>query len=152
MTTAKVESLLNEYIILEKRFEALMNQSKKTGLMQIALSLGPKDLKGKDLSEPSARTSHGEWVDEFERACEKLRRKVQFITDEMAECLEKQDEIRLMLQRAELDENGKLYCELRYIEGHSVKEITELWPNGRSDTWLGDIRKDALQKIADKCG
>lgn len=150
MTTTEAEIKLQNYPILEARINSIIKELQKLDLRDVALSMGPSDIKIPDLTETHVQHSHKEWVDEFLDKFEQLAAKKKIISDEMADCLEKQNGIRLMVGRAGLDENESLYVELRYYGGHSVKEMTEMWPNGRSDTWLSDIRKSALQKIADK--
>lgn len=144
MTQIEAEKKLMEYAILEKRVETLMKQSKRAGLVQIALSQGPKDIKPTDLTEPRIQCSHEPWIDRFFKAYERLNKKLDQISDEMQTCLERQTDIRIMVEGAGLDDDERLYCNLRYFEGKTVKELEAEW---KSKAWLADVKKTALQKI-----
>lgn len=150
MTITEVENKLQEYIILEMRIETKIGELRKNAYRDAAIQMGPKDVTAYDATQIPAHTNKGDWLDEFLGRFESIARKQKIISDEMSDCLKRQIEIRDMVDRAGLDDDESLYCELRYFKGHAVKELSNLWPNQKSPTWLNDIRKSALQKIASK--
>lgn len=144
-----IERKLMQYSIIQKRVESLVKEGERLDLLQIALKLGPKDAEGSDLTLPRVQHAAPQgWIYNFGKACDQLLGKTEQLSGEIADCAKKQIEIRMMVERANLDEDEKLYCELRYFKGLRHSEIgnAEYLDVGRSK--LTELRKKALKKIS----
>ena len=142
----QIEKKLLEYHVLTQRLDALSRSAEKDILKKAALSLRPSDNMTQDVTRPKVQTSSPQsWVLDLEKAFDRLNKRKTQMCDDMIEILDKQADIKLMVDRARLDEKEKLYCELRYFQGKMAK-VVEI------ETGLGEsaclaLRKKILEKI-----
>jgi hypothetical protein len=151
----QVESRLLDYIVLEARIVAALERLRSsggyTGGRGVALSMGPGNAPlTQGFSSAHTGRSRREWLDEFYARVEKMPALSQTYSDEIAECIEQQEEIQLMVRRAGLDAEEALYCELRYFQGLMVKDLPLRWPKRIGESRLNELRRRLLQKIADR--
>jgi DNA-directed RNA polymerase specialized sigma24 family protein len=139
-----IENKLNKYYYLTQRLNLLAKEARESGLLGIALKLGPQGVTVSDPTRVMASGSpNNDWLGEFQRMAGNLKTP-NVLFDEISEVLEEQEEIRLLVSCAALEEREKLFVELRYFNGLPMKEIDI---KGLSGSTLKDIRRSALQKI-----
>lgn len=146
----ETEKWLSEYTIIEKRINALLQQSQRLHLKELALKLGPKGDKNMAVDTEKVRVDGGHrpvpWVIDFEKLYPKLKEISDEITDQILECEHELADRQIVVGRADLTNEERLYIEQRYFLGMSVKEMER---NGCRETRLLQIKRSALKKIYD---
>lgn len=144
----ETEKWLSEYIILEKRIDALYKQSQRPHLKELALKFAPKGDKNMAVDTEKVRVDGGHrpvpWVIDFEKLYPKLKEISDEITDQILECEHELADMRMVVGRAGLTNEERLYIEQRYFLGMSVKEMER---DGVGRNKLADTKKSALEKI-----
>ncbi len=142
-----IEQRLLEYSILTLRINSLIEETTKSTLRNIALKLGPSDIKTSDMSKQRMQTSSPQdWIYYFEKECAKMTAQTEGMKQEIYDCLEKQENIRMMVDAADLSEKQKLYVQLRYYQGKLVKVVASEMGYNNTES-LKKIRREALKKI-----
>lgn len=143
----QLEWRLIDYKTLEDRVNSLLEEGQKSKILTVALDCGPSDKVVQAISKPRVQTSGPQsWIQMFGDTWEKISKKAERMSEEIAECLEKQEEIRMMVDAADLSEKQKLYVQLRYYQGKMVK-VVALEMGYKNTERLKKIRRDALAKI-----
>lgn len=145
----ETEKWLSEYTIIEKRINALLQQSQRPHLKELALKFAPKGDKNMAVDTEKVRVDGGHrpvpWIVDFEKLYPKLRKISDEITDQILECEHELADRQIVVGRADLTNEERLYIEQRYFLGMSVKEMER---NGCGETRLKQIKRSALEKIA----
>jgi hypothetical protein len=144
----EVEKWLSEYTIIEKRIDALYKQAKRPHLRDLALKLGPRGDKNMAVDTEQVRVDGGHrpvpWIVDFEKLYPKLGEISDEITDQILACEHELADRRMVVGRADLTNEERLYIEQRYFLGMSVKEMER---DGVGRNKLADTKKSALEKI-----
>lgn len=144
----ETEKWLSEYTIIEKRIDALYKQSQRPHLKELALKFAPKGDKNMAVDTEKVRVDGGHrpvpWVIDFEKLYPKLKEISDEITDQILECEHELADMRMVVGRAGLTNEERLYIEQRYFLGMSVKEMER---DGVGRNKLADTKKSALEKI-----
>lgn len=145
----EVERWLSEYIILEKRIDALYKQAKRPHLRDLAFKLGPRGDKNMAVDTERVKVDGGKrpvpWYVTFEREYPKLKEVSEEIGQEILACEHQLTDMRAVVRMAGLTNEEQLYIEQRYFLGMSVRELEG---EGYGRNKLADIKKSALEKIA----
>lgn len=144
----EVESWLSEYLILEKRIDALYKQSQRPHLREMFLKMGPKGDKNMAVDTEATRVDGGKspipWAVNLESVLAKVKEISQDISDNIMDCVRQQMDIRCAVDQAGLTHEEYLYVEQRYFLGMSVKEMER---DGCRLTRLKEIKMSSLKKI-----
>lgn len=144
----EVESWLSEYIILEKRIDALYKQSQRPHLREMFLKMGPKGDKNMAVDTDKVNVMGGHkpipWMFNLEAVFAKVNEISDEIGESMKACAAQMQDIRCTVGMAGLDNEEALYVEQRYFLGMSVKEMER---DGCRLTRLKEIKMSSLKKI-----
>ncbi len=144
------ESWLAEYLILEKRIDALYEQAQKPGLLGMFAKMGPKGIKNMAVQTDAIHVDGGfpplPWAVSLEPIMADLQKRYDEISADMKACIAEMADIKCVVGQAGLTNEERLYIEQRYFLGMSVKEMER---EGCGETKLLQIKRSALQKICD---
>lgn len=145
----QTESWLSEYLILEKRIDALAAQAQKPGLLGMFIKMGPKGIKDMAVQTDAIHVDGGfpplPWATKLESVYAKVKEFSEDISTKMMACVAQMTDIRCAVDRAGLTQEEALYIEQRYFLGMSVKEMER---DGCGRSKLSDIKLSALEKIS----
>jgi len=146
----QTESWLSEYLILEKRVDALYQQAQRPALKEMFLKLGPKGDKNMAVDTEATRVSGGRACVPFNVCLDEIQAKLKEMAEDIRakiqSCLAQQADIQAVVDRAGLTHEEYLYIEQRYFIGMSVKEMER---DGCKHNRLANIKRVALEKICD---
>lgn len=144
----QIESWLSEYLILEKRIDALYEQAQKPGMLGMFIKMGPKSTANMAVQTDAIHVDGGfpplPWAINLETVYAKVKELSDDISEKIMACVAQMADIKCAVDRAGLTHEEYLYVEQRYFLGMSVKEMER---DGCKRTRLGDVKESALQKI-----